>query len=134
MEWAFVIWAIGTLPAVASVMCFTLFWFILCPGVAYIIMNIVLATDENLSEKEEVNLKHFIKLCRNISLISSFLWLLFLITPNKETAYAMAAGYGVQSVVENERVQKIAGQGVDVLETFLEKTKKELEKEATPQK
>lgn len=134
MEFAFIIWAIGTLPAVASVMCFTLFWFILCPGVAYIIMNIILATDDRLSEKDEKNLKHFIKLCRNVSLISGFFWLLFLITPNKETAYAMAGGYGVQSVVENERVQKIAGQGVDVLEQYLEKTKKELEKEATPQK
>ena len=56
------------------------------------------------------------------------------VIPDKETAYAMAAGYGVQSVVENERVQKIAGQGVDVLEQYLEKTKKELEKEAAPQK
>jgi len=91
MEFAFIIWAIGTLPAVASVMCFTLFWFILCPGVAYIIMNIILATDDRLSEKEEKNLKHFIKLCRNVSLISGFFWLLFLITPNKEKPPVKAA-------------------------------------------
>ena len=134
MEFAFIIWAIGTLPAVATTMCSTLFWFILCTGIAYIIMNIVLATEDNITEKEEKNLKHFIKLCRNVSLISGSFWLLFLITPNKETAYAMAAGYGVQSVVENERVQKIAGQGVDVLEQYLMKTKKELEKEATQSK
>ena len=38
-----------------------------------------------------------------------------------------------QSIGQNESVQNI-GQSLSVVEAFLEKTKKELEKEATPQK
>ena len=46
----------------------------------------------------------------------------------------MIAAYTAQSIGQNERVQNIAGQSLSVVEAFLEKTKKELEKEATPQK
>ena len=127
MEFALIVWAIGTLPAVAITMCFLLFMVFFITTVAYTIMTISVAVDHN-TEKSEANLKHFAKICRNVSIFSGILWFLFLITPDKETAYAMAAAYGVQSVVQDERVQKIAGQGVDVLEAYLEKTKKELEK------
>lgn len=127
MEFAFIVWAIGTLPAVSVVMCMVLFMVFFATTAAYVIMSISLVVDHNTEESEE-NMKHFKKVCRNFSIFSGGLWFIFLITPDKETAYAMAAAYGVQSVVQDERVQKIAGQGVDVLEAYLEKTKKELEK------
>ena len=56
------------------------------------------------------------------------------LAPDKETSYTMIAAYTAQSIGQNERVQNIAGQSLSVVEAFLEKTKKELEKEATPQK
>lgn len=127
MEFAFVVWMIGTLPAVATAMCFVFFLIMVTALCASLIMSISLAVDSN-SEKTEKNLKHFIKVCRRTGIFAAVVWFVFLITPDKETAYAMAAAYGVQSVVQDERVQKIAGQGVDVLEAYLEKTKKELEK------
>ena len=133
MEFAFIIWAIGTLPKVSATMCFLLFVVLFMSSACYVISSISLAVDHN-TEDAAKTLQCFKKIGRNFAAVSGILWFIFLIVPNKETAYAMAAGYGVQSVVENERAQKIAGQGVDVLETFLEKTKKELEKEAPPAK
>jgi len=118
MEWAFIIWAIGTLPAI---------------GEGFAIIGIISSTFilviKGICAVEDIEIKlhKWLFLTIPVALIGA-------VIPDKETAYAMAAGYGVQSVVENERVQKIAGQGVDVLEQYLMKTKKELEKEATPQK
>ena len=118
MEWAFVIWAIGTLPAIGK-------GFAIIGSVGSIFILIIKGICA--SEGIEIKLHKWLFLTIPVALIGA-------VIPDKETAYAMAAGYGVQSVVENERVQKIAGQGVDVLEQYLEKTKKELEKEATPTK
>lgn len=56
------------------------------------------------------------------------------LAPDKETSYTMIAAYTAQSIGQNERVQNIAGQSLSVVEAFLEKTKKELEKESTPAK
>ena len=118
MEWAFIIWAIGTLPAIGKG--FAIIGII--SSALILVINGICA-----AEDIEIKLHSWLFLTIPLALIGA-------VIPDKETAMAMAAGYGVQSVVENERVQKIAGQGVDILETFLEKTKKEREKEATPQK
>lgn len=126
MEFAFIIWSIGTLPSIASGMCFILFVIMACSLVmwaAAVIGSIIY----NNTEKNEIKLKKLSKLSGIVAAGAGVLWFFFLLVPNKETAYAMAAGYGVQSVAQNERVQKIAGQGVDVLEQYLAKTKKELE-------
>ncbi len=127
MSFAIIIWMIGTLPAVAKSMCFLFFILMAIAAVTYAISAITLSVERN-TEEEEIKLTKINNKARNAAIAFCLIWFMFLIVPDKETAYAMAAGYGVQSVAQNERVQKIAGQGVDVLETFLEKTKKELEK------
>ena len=118
MEFVFIVWMIGTLPSIGKGL---VFFGLILSGVAMfwkVLMTV---------EREETGAHKLLFLTIPMIIIGA-------IIPDKETAYAMAAGYGVQSVVENERVQKIAGQGVDVLEQYLEKTKKELEKEAAPTK
>lgn len=47
--------------------------------------------------------------------------------PNRETTYAMAAAYGVQTIVENETANELASDGVDVLKAWMKKTKTEIE-------
>jgi hypothetical protein len=126
MEFAFIIWAIGTLPSVSSGMCFILFLVMLISCGTWAVATISGIVDDN-NEKEEIMFKKLSKLGGTVAIIAGVLWFFFLIVPNKETAYAMAAGYGVQSAVQNERVQKIAGQSVDVLEQYLTKIQKELE-------
>jgi len=118
MEFMFIVWMIGTLPSIGKGL---VFFGLILSGVA-MFCKLVMTV-----EREETGVHKLLFLTIPMIIIGA-------IIPNKETAYAMAAGYGVQSVVENERVQKIAGQGIDVLEQYLEKTKKELEKEATPVK
>ena len=49
------------------------------------------------------------------------------LVPSKEVSYTMIAAYTAQSIGENEKVQNIAGQSLEVIEAFLEKTKAELE-------
>ena len=118
MEFMFVVWMIGTLPTIGKGL---VFFGLILSGAA-LFWKVVMTV-----EREETKVHKWLFLTIPVVIIGA-------IIPDKETAYAMAAGYGVQSVVENERVQKIAGQGVDVLEQYLMKTKKELEKEATPAK
>ena len=118
MEFMLIVWMIGTLPSIGKGL---VFFGLILSGIA-LFWKVVMTV-----EREETKVLKCLFLTIPMVIIGA-------IIPNKETAYVMAAGYGVQSVVENERVQKIAGQGVDVLEQYLEKTKKELEKEATPAK
>ena len=47
--------------------------------------------------------------------------------PNRETTYAMAAAYGVQTIVENETANELASDGMDVLKAWMKKAKTELE-------
>lgn len=126
MEYAFIVWAIGTLPTIATVICHIAFlpMFIALAGIC--IIKISQAVD-NQTEEDIVRGNKLISFCKWIFFPCFIAWFIFLLAPDKETAYAMAAAYGVQSVAENERVQKIAGQGIDVLESYLEKTKKELD-------
>lgn len=53
------------------------------------------------------------------------------LAPSKEVSYAMIAAYTAQSIGENEKVQNIAGQSLEVIEAFLEKTKAELKEKET---
>lgn len=126
MEFALAVWMIGTLPSIATVICYITFlpMFIALAGIC--IIKISLAVDSQ-TEEDIVRGNKLISFCKWIFFPCFIVWFIFLLTPDKETAYAMAAAYGVQSVAENERVQKIAGQGIDVLESYLEKTKKELD-------
>lgn len=49
------------------------------------------------------------------------------LAPSKEVSYTMIAAYTAQSIGQNEKVQNIAGQSLEVIEAFLEKTKAELD-------
>ncbi len=112
MEFAFIVWAIGTLPTLGGGMLFF--------GVLSTVMLLFIKAAA-FSEGANLPLLRWL-------FVSIPLMCIGTVIPDKETAYAMAAAYGVQSVVQDERVQKIAGQGVDVLEAYLSKAKKELEK------
>lgn len=111
MEFAFIVWAIGTLPSIGSGLCA-----IGAMGSIAILVVQLISFVEGFGGK-------FIRYLA----ITLPMFAIGAVIPDKETAYAMAAAYGVQSVAENERVQKIAGQGIDVLESYLEKTKKEFD-------
>lgn len=112
MNFALIVWAIGVLPSLGAGMTFI--------GILSTVMILVIKAIA-LAEGANIPLLRYLFLSIPILCIGA-------VIPDKETAYAMAAAYGVQSVVQDERVQKIAGQGVDVLEAYLEKTRKELEK------
>lgn len=112
MEFALIVWAIGVLPALGHPL----------SSIGFITTVFILAA-KSICKIEGHEIK-----CLRYLFLSIPIWIVGAITPDKETAYAMAAAYGIQSVVQDDRVQKIAGQGVDVLEAYLEKTKKELEK------
>lgn len=111
MEYALIVWAIGTLPAIAGGMVF--FGFVL---------TFILAFLQGASFAEDWNLKLLRYLWITIPL-----WVVGAIIPDEETAYAMAAAYGVQQVVENDKVQEIAKDGADVLQAYLKAKKQELE-------
>ena len=48
--------------------------------------------------------------------------------PNKETTYTMAAAYEVSVIMESERVNELSSDGVDVLRSWLKKSKTEFER------
>lgn len=112
METAFVIWMIGTLPAI---------------GVGLIVVSVVglfatlFITAVLLEELDSLKKPIF------IGIFFGFLLLIGGMVPNKETAYAMAAGALGQKIVENPKVQELGGDAVDVLSAYLKKTKEELE-------
>lgn len=47
--------------------------------------------------------------------------------PNKETMLLMVSAYGVETLASNEKVQEIGKDGLDVIQAYLAKAKKELE-------
>lgn len=110
MEFAFIVWAIGTLPSLGGGMVFLGF-----------LTTVLIVFIKAIAFTEGANLPLLRYLFITIPMLC-----IGAVIPDKETAYAMAAAYGVQTVVQDERVQKVAGQGIDVLEAYLEKTKKEL--------
>lgn len=111
MTFAFIVWAIGTLPALGSGMVFV---GLLASALVVFIKGVALTEGANLP------LMRYLFITIPMLCVGA-------IIPDKETAYAMAAAYGVQTVVQDERVQKVAGQGIEVLEAYLAKTKKEIE-------
>lgn len=128
MELALVIWAVGTLPGVASGICFGAFLFTILSLIAWIGCKIseTVAKDE----KEKKELGAISKLARTIFLFSFPIWFVTLLVPDKTTAYQMLAAYGVQTVAENPKAQELASDGVDVLQALMKKAKSELEKES----
>ena len=128
MELAFVIWAVGTLPGVASGICFGAFLFTVLSLIAWVVGKIGETVEEDESNKE--GLGAISKLGRTIFLASFPIWFVALLVPDKTTAYQMLAAYGVQTVAENTKAQELASDGVDVLQALMKKAKAELEKES----
>lgn len=124
MELAFVIWAVGTLPMLAGMVCFATFVLLILAGVAWGITSIFAKV-----EKKEEDIKE----CESVAKMSGkvFLWVLpiwfiFMLVPDKTTSYQMLAAYGVQKVIENPKAQEFASDGVDVLSALMKKAKAEL--------
>jgi len=127
MEFAFIIYLVSTvLPLIASIG--EIVVVLTCGVVLLLFISLPLWGDE---EDDRVMVgkyfKSYLKWAIPIAFIAG-------LAPDKETSYTMIAAYTAQSIGQNERVQNIAGQSLSVVEAFLEKTKKELEKEATPTK
>jgi hypothetical protein len=116
MELAFIVWMIGVIPSVSAL-------FIFVGGMlsAFACFGILVGACENEPS--------VVKTCKKILMFSAPAVVLGVMLPNKETTYAMAAAYGVQTVVENPKAQELASDGVDVLKALMSKAKKELEKE-----
>lgn len=125
MELAFVIWAVGTLPTIASGMCFLLFIVSAISFTGFIVGKVGSIIESN--DDDVALLKNVSKLGRNIFIPSFILWFAFLLIPDKTTSYQMLAAYGVQSIAENTKAQELASDGVDILKALMSKAKKELE-------
>lgn len=127
MEFAFVVYLVSTvLPLIAAVGKIAVV--LTCGIVLCLFVALPLWGDEE-DNRAMVGkyFKNYLKWAIPIAFIAG-------LAPDKETSYTMIAAYTAQSIGQNERVQNIAGQSLSVVEAFLKKTKKELEKEATPQK
>lgn len=125
MEFAFVVYLVNTvLPLIAAVGKIAVV--LTCGVVACLFIALPIWADDH---REIVGkyFKSYLKWAVPIAFIAG-------LAPDKETSYTMIAAYTAQSIGQNERVQNLAGQSFSMVEAFLEKTKKELEKEATPQK
>lgn len=112
MELVFVVWILGVLPTIGEV--------VTVIGVAGIVLwfSIHSALIENY---------HIVKPHKSLLVVFISLLLVGAIVPNRETTYAMAAAYGVQTIVENETANELASDGVDVLKAWMKKAKTELE-------
>ncbi len=116
METALVIWMIGTLPSMANGLVFIGSLFTLLS-----LFGFVFAYIEEHS---------FRWLALFGVIFFGIIWIIGAIIPDKETAYTMAAGYGVQKVAESPKVQEVASDAGDILSMYLRKVKKELEEES----
>lgn len=126
MELAFVIWAVGTLPSVASGLCFIFFIFSVVSLITWCACRVGQVMEDNENNKEVT--ATLTKIARNIFFVAFPIWFASLLVPDKTTAYQMLAAYGVQSVAENPKAQELAPDGVDVLQALMKKAKQELEK------
>lgn len=111
MELAFVVWILGVLPLLGKLL--------VTIGVVGIIgwavCSLVMAA-------ESIGKLHKAWLFTPLIIL-----VLGAALPNRETTYAMAAAYGVQTIVENETANELAFDGVDVLKAWMKKAKTELE-------
>lgn len=127
MELAFIIWAVGTLPEVASGICFGAFLLAILSLIGWLVGKIGETVEKD--EKDKNELGAISKLGRTIFLVTFPIWFIALLIPDKTTAYQMLAAYGVQTVVENPKAQGLAADGVDVLQALMKKAKQSLEEE-----
>lgn len=125
MELAFVIWAVGTLPAFASGLSFITSMLGMVGGVGWGILSILSNVEQGKDQEQAIALTPIFSKVFRYSLV---IWFICMLIPDKTTSYQMLAAYGVQKVVENPKAQQLAGDGVDVLSALMKKAKIELEK------
>lgn len=128
MELALVIWAVGTFPAISTHLTFLMFCIMLASSFGFFIGK---HTAEQYREETKASQNGILmsKISKRAFFFALPAWFIFLLVPDQKTAYQMLAAYGVQEVVTNEKVQEIAGDGVDVLQALMKKAKTELEAE-----
>ena len=122
MEFAFLVYVIGTLFPVISGIGVTLAMVGCVIGIIWVV-GVPFWMDDDFEVQRGAfasGTKTFLKWAVPIIIICS-------LVPEKEVSYTMIAAYTAQSIGENEKVQNIAGQSLEVIEAFLEKTKAELE-------
>lgn len=125
MELAFVIWAVGTLPAFSTGITFLALMVLTISGIAWALTTIFSAQDDGSKDAEVC--RALKKPVGRIFIYSLSVWFVFMLVPDKTTSYQMLAAYGVQKVVENPKAQELASDGVDVLSALMKKAKTELE-------
>lgn len=113
MELALVIYLIG----VAGVFNLDVIFFTLALSALLILMYVLLMADVKTDEEWSEGLFALIKklVAANVMVAA-----LVILTPDKETSYAMLATYGVQTVAESEQVQEVAGKSLRVLEKYMD--------------
>lgn len=116
METALIIWAIGTLPSIG--VAFTIIG--ITGSVGTLLVTLVLLAEGYIDS---------IKMPMFVVILFAIMALFGAIIPDKQTAYAMAAGAVGQKIVESPKAQELGSDAVDVLSAYLKKTKKELEEE-----
>lgn len=124
MEFAFLVYVIGTLFPTISVIGAILSGIGVAVGCVWII-GFPFWFDERFKDQRKTfvtGTKTYLKWAVPIIIVCS-------LVPSKEVSYTMVAAYTAQSIGENEKVQSIAGQSLEVISEFLEKIKKELEEE-----
>lgn len=130
MELALVIWAVGTLPALSVHITFLAFAVMFVSTFGFFLGKAITADQYDEESKTAQNGIAVSKISKRVFFFALPVWFIFLLVPDQKTAYQMLAAYGVQEVVTNEKVQEIAGDGVDVLQALMKKAKTELEAEA----
>lgn len=126
MEFAFLVYVIGTLfPVISGIgVVLTIIGSVI--GVLWVVgIPFWMDDDFEVQRASFVNgTKTFLKWAVPIIIVCS-------LVPEKEVSYTMIAAYTAQSIGENDKVQNIAGQSLEVIEAFLEKTKAELQEKET---
>jgi len=114
METALIIWMIGVLPGLSKGFTVIAILGIVFGGLA---VGFLASEGYDIKKRYVIPAALFFLFCIGFGAI----------IPDKQTMYAMVAGYGVQKAVESPRVQEVASDAGDVLSAYLKKIKKELE-------
>lgn len=124
MEFALIVYLVGTvLPLISGISGIVVVMTIVLVVIGFV-TSPLWADDEDSRDLIINGAKTYLKWAIPIAFICG-------LAPSKEVSYTMIAAYTAQSIGENEKVQNIAGQSLEVIEAFLEKTKAELQEKET---
>lgn len=113
MELALVIYLISVADAISP----SIIYLTILASISMILLYVFVMTEvESDAEWSE----GFFALIKKLVAVNVMVAALVILTPDKETSYAMLAAYGVQTVAESEQVQEIAGKSLRVLEKYMD--------------